>query len=92
MNTQEIISTIVIVCIVLCIYYFATFPRKRQQKELKKMQDELKLGDKVISFSGIAGEVCEILEDRVIIKTYPDGVRISLEKCTIAGLDDRKIE
>ena len=33
----------------------------------------------------------EILEDRVILKLYPDDVKVSIEKWAIAGLDDRYI-
>lgn len=92
MNTQEIVSTLVIAFIVLIIYYLAISQRRRQQKELKKLQDELKKGDKIITFSGITGTIDHVLEDRVVVKTYPDKVKISIEKWAIAGLDDRKIE
>ena len=34
----------------------------------------------------------EIEEDRIILKTYPDNVKMSVEKWAVAGLDDRNIE
>ncbi len=92
MEKDEIISTIVLAIIILIVYYFGTYQRRKQEKDLKKLQDNLKKGDKVITVSGIAGEVDEIVEDRVILKTYPDGVKISVEKWSIATLDDRKID
>ena len=92
MSTEEILSTLVIVCIILVIFYAATWQRKQQQKKLKKMQNELKKGDKIITFSGITGEVDSILEERVIIKTYPSKEKLSIEKWAVAGLDDRKME
>ncbi|MBR3324947.1 MAG: hypothetical protein IKG14_02735 [Clostridia bacterium] len=46
----------------------------------------------MITFSGLTGKVDEVLEDRVIVKTYPDKVSLSIEKWAIAGIDDRKME
>ena len=56
------------------------------------MQEELKKGDKIITYSGLSGEIEEILEDRIIIIANPDKVKLSIEKWAIAGIDDRKIE
>ena len=92
MDTEQILSTIAMVLILLIIYYAGTWQRRKQQKDLKKMQDELKEGDQIITFTGFAGKIEEVLEDRVIVKLYPDNIRISIEKWAIAGLDDRKIE
>ena len=56
------------------------------------MQEELKKGDRVITYSGLSGKIEEILEDRVIINVNPDNIKLSIEKWAIAGIDDRKIE
>ena len=66
--------------------------RKKEEKKVKKMQNELKEGDKVITYSGLAGIIEKIEEDRIILKTYPDNVKMSIEKWAVAGLDDRNIE
>ena len=92
MDTNQIIFTIVTAALLLIIYYLALLPKKRQAKEIKKMQEELKKGDKIITYSGLSGEIEEILEDRIIIIANPDKVKLSIEKWAIAGIDDRKIE
>lgn len=92
MDTNQIIFTIVTVLLLLIIYYLALLPKKRQAKEIKKMQEELKKGDRVITYSGLSGKIEEILEDRVIINVNPDNIKLSIEKWAIAGIDDRKIE
>lgn len=56
------------------------------------MQDNLKKGDKVITYTGLSGIIEEVLEDRIILKTYPDDVKLSIEKWAVAGIDDRTIE
>ena len=91
MDTQQIISTIVIAIIVLIIYYAGTWQRRKQQKEQLEMQNNLKQGDKIITFSGLSGVVEEVLDDRVIISCNPEKIKVSIEKWAIAGLDDRNI-
>ena len=92
MSEKDILTTIVLVIIIFLIYYMSYSERKRQEKKIKKMQDELKKGDKIITYSGLSGIIEKIEEDRIILKTYPDDVKMSVEKWAVAGLDDRTIE
>ena len=92
MSVKDILTTLVLVIIIFLIYYMSYSERKKQEKKIKKMQDELKKGDKIITYSGLAGTIDEIKDDRIILKTYPDNVKISIEKWAVAGLDDRSIE
>ncbi len=89
---MEYIQFIVTIIIILVIFYIANSLNKKQQKELKKMQSEIKKDDKIITYSGLSGIVSEVMEDRVIVKLYPNMTEISVEKWAIAGLDDRKID
>ena len=92
MNIKDILTTLVLVILIIWIYYMVTLQRKKQEKEIKKMQDELKKGDKVITYSGLAGVIDKVEEDRIILKIYPDNIKVSVEKWAIAGLDDREIK
>lgn len=92
MDLREILTTCACVVILLVIYYAGTFQRRKQEKDLKKMQDELKKGDKIITFSGLSGIIEEVIEDRIIVSLYPDKLKISIEKWAVAGIDDRTIE
>lgn len=89
---MEYIQFIVTIIIILVIFYIAESQRKKQDKELKKMQSSIKKEDKIITYSGLSGIVSEVLEDRVILNVYPEMTKISIEKWAIAGLDDRKVE
>lgn len=88
---MEYIQFIVTIIIILLIFFLADSQRKKQDKELQKMQSEIKKDDKIITYSGLSGIVGEVLEDRIILKTYPNMTEISIEKWAIAGLDDRNI-
>lgn len=86
---MEYIQFIVTIIIILVIFYIANVLSKKQEKELKKMQSEIKKDDKIVTYSGLSGIVSEVTDDRVIVRTYPNMVEISVEKWAIAGLDDR---
>ena len=92
METKQLIITIITILLIIGLYYLTLLPRKKQEKEIKKMQDDLKKGDKVITYTGLSGVIEEVLEDRIILKTNPDNVKLSIEKWAIAGLDDRITE
>ena len=92
MSVKDILTTLVLIIIIFLIYYMSYYERKKDEKKIRKMQDELKKGDKVITYSGISGIIDKIEEDRIILKTYPDNVKLSIEKWAVAGLDDRNIE
>lgn len=88
---MEFIQFIATLIIILVIFYIANYAKKKQDKELKKMQDELKEGDKVVTYSGFSGSISKVFDDRIILKTYPNDVEISIEKWAIAGIDDRNL-
>ncbi len=89
MEYMQFIATIIII---LVIFYIANMQNKKQEKELKKMQSEIKKDDKIVTYSGLSGIVSEVIDDRIILKVYPNMTEISIEKWAIAGLDDRKID
>ena len=92
MELKQLIITIITILLIIGLYYLTLLPRKKQEKEIKKMQDELKKGDKVITYTGLSGTIEDVLEDRIILKTRPDNVKLSIEKWAVAGLDDRAVE
>lgn len=92
MEQRQLIITIITVFLLLGLYYITTMPRRKQAKEIKKMQDNLKKGDKIITYTGLSGKVEEVLEDRIIISANPDKIKLSIEKWAVAGLDDRNIK
>ncbi len=91
MDSKQLIITLVTVFLLLGLYYLMMLPRKKQAKEIEKMQKELKKGDKIITYTGLSGTIDEVLEDRIILITNPDKIKLSIEKWAVAGIDDRKI-
>lgn len=89
---NEFIRFAIIIIMILVIFYIASTQEKKQKQELKKMQEAIKENDKIITYSGLSGTVTEVLEDRIILQTYPENTKVSIEKWAIAGIDERKID
>ena len=47
MDIKQILTTLILVVLILIVYYSVYAQRNKQEKETKKMQDNLKVGDKV---------------------------------------------
>ena len=64
------------------MWAFMIRPQRKQQKELEKLRNELKKGDKVVTAGGIYGTVDEIKERSVLIKVDGD-VKLRVDKNSI---------
>jgi preprotein translocase subunit YajC len=74
------------VLIIGVFYVFLILPERKKQKNMKSMIDSLRLGDNIITRGGIYGTIISLNDDRVIIETGPDSVRIELSKYSIASI------
>lgn len=70
---------------ILVMYFVVIQPQKRQQQELKKMQENLKKNDEVVTVGGIHGTVVNVKDQSVILRA-DDNVRLEVEKTYIARL------
>lgn len=75
--------------IILLIFWMADSQRKNKNKKIKQMQDDIKVDDKIITYSGMSGKVVRIEEERVIIQLNPSNVEVAIEKWAIAGIDEK---
>jgi len=54
---------------VIAIFYFLTVrPQRKRAKETQQMQAALKVGDKVVTSSGMYGRIAEVATDRFVIE------------------------
>lgn len=51
------------------LYFIAIRPQKKRDRELKEMQENLQVGDEVVTGGGIVGIVVSVGEDTVVIET-----------------------
>ena len=57
---------------------------KKRQKKIQEFQESLKVGDKVITTSGIYGQITRVSEKSVQVQ-IADRVRIEVARAAIAG-------
>lgn len=65
-------------------YLLVLLPMRRRQKKVQDFQAALKVGDKVITTSGIYGEITKLDEQSVQVQ-IADKVRINVARAAIGG-------
>jgi len=71
--------------LILAIFYFLILmPMQRRQKKVQEFQDSLKAGDKIVTTSGIYGQITKVNEKSVQLQ-IADKVRIEVSKAAIGG-------
>ena len=67
-----------LILIFVIFYFFLIRPQQRKAKEHKKMVDELKRGDKVITTGGIIGTVDRIIDNEKIELQISENVKVEV--------------
>lgn len=68
-------------------YFFVIAPQRKQQKEIKRFQDELSVGASVMTSGGLFGKVVQVSDNKVTLQAA-EGVRLVFLKSAIIGLAD----
>ena len=64
---NEIITLLPLITVFIIFYVILYIPQRRRQKKHKEYVDSLKIGDNVITDSGILGRVVNIKEEKVTL-------------------------
>lgn len=71
--------------LILAIFYFLILmPMQRRQKKVQEFQDALKAGDKIVTTSGIYGQITKVNEKSVQLQ-IADKVRIEVARASVGG-------
>ena len=78
-------ATIIMLIAMVAIFYFMLIrPENKRKKEAEQLRSSLKVGDQVTTIGGIIGTVVSIKEDKFVIETGADQVRIELAKWALS--------
>ena len=70
---------------ILAIFYFIILmPMKRRQKKVQQFQALLKVGDRVVTTSGIYGTIAKMNERSVQLQ-IADKVRVEISRAAVGG-------
>ena len=79
-------STIIMLVAMLGIFYFMMIrPENKRKKEAEQMRSDMKVGDEVVTIGGIHGKVVNVKEDKFVIETGADQVRIEFAKWALSA-------
>jgi preprotein translocase subunit YajC len=78
-------SSIIMLVVMFGVMYFLMIrPENKRKKEAEAMRSALKVGDKITTIGGIVGKVVDVKEDKFVIETGADQVRIEFAKWALS--------
>ena len=79
-------STVIMLLIMLAVFYFMLIrPENKRKKKDEEMRASVRNGDEIITIGGICGTVVDVKEDRIVIETSKDQVRIEFAKWALSS-------
>jgi len=85
-SSGQMIGTLVTFALIFVVMYFLIIrPQNKKQKEMQKMVDAIKKGDKVVTIGGIHGTVASVKEGSVVVKV-DDDCKVEFSKSAIASV------
>ena len=68
------------------MYFFLIAPNQKKQKQWQAQLAALKTGDRVTTTGGLRGTVVSLKDDVLVLRTFPDGVKLECVKTAIAAV------
>ena len=64
------------------MYFFMIMPQQKRAKKEKEFEKNLKVGDKIITKSGLHGKISELAETTVVVETMSG--KLKMERSAIS--------
>lgn len=79
-------SMIIMMVVMLAVFYFILIrPENKRKKEAEQMRSSIKVGDRITTIGGIVGTVVNVKDDKVVLETGLDRVRIEFNKWAVSS-------
>ncbi len=82
-----LISFLPLILIIVVCYFLMIRPQQKRQKELNKMREALKAGDRVVTTSGLMAKVHEVKDNYVALEIQ-SGVIAKFDKAAIMTVEN----
>ncbi len=81
----ELLMTFAPLLLIMVVFYFILIrPENKRKKEAEQMRSSLKVGDEITTIGGIVGTVVNVKDDKFVIETSADQVRIEFTKWALS--------
>ena len=78
-------SPLIMMVLMFAIFYFMLIrPENKRKKKEEEMRAALKTGDSITTIGGVKGVVVDVKEDRFVLETGADRVRIEFAKFALS--------
>ena len=78
-------TTVVMLGVMMVVMYFMLIrPENKRKKQAEQMRSSLKSGDEVTTIGGVTGVVVDVKEDKFVLETSADRVRIEFAKFALS--------
>lgn len=85
MGAGDLITSMLPMIAIIGVFYFLLIrPESKRKKEAEKMRSSVKVGDKVTTIGGIIGTVVSVKDEKFVMETSADQVRIEFAKWAIS--------
>lgn len=75
------------IVVIFGIFYFLLFlPMQKQKKQQKKMLEELKPGDAVVTNGGIVGSITALDGDTIVLRVKPDNLKLQFTRSAVTSI------
>ena len=79
-------STVIMMVVMVAVFYFMLIrPENKRKKEADEMRSSLRVGDEIVTIGGICGKIVDVKENKIVIETSADRVRIEFVKDAISS-------
>ena len=78
-------SILMIVAMIAVFYFLMIRPENKRKKEAEQIRNSLKVGDQITTIGGIIGTVVSVKDDKFVMETSADQVRIEFAKWAISS-------
>lgn len=84
----DLVGMLLPMILIIGVFYFVLIrPENKRKKEAEQMRSAVKTGDKVTTIGGIIGTVVSVKDDKFVLETGADQVRIEFAKWAISTND-----
>ena len=85
---SQMVSTVIMLVVMVAVFYFMLIrPENKRKKEAEDLRSSLKVGDQVTTIGGIVGTVVSVKDDKFVLETGADQVRIEFQKWGLSTND-----
>ena len=90
MNGNMIFSIVYMVALFAIFYFLFIRPQKKKEKQLEDLRSSLKVGQMVVTISGMLATVAKVEDECVVLEVGPNRTKMPFKKWAIASVEEKK--